>query len=181
MSAGRNRTAQGASHSPGGRRSLIGRLLVASVWLVVATLIFRHIDATAQSASRRGAAEKLGQGWPYPEPAQPGATGFSPDYSRFSGWSARWDIYTNLLWRKTASRSREESEYYEQELSSFRESLSPRDKAKLESAPQLPLIVKRIRSKMLAVPYREPVTGCTLFLVKHDNRLDLAADACADK
>jgi hypothetical protein len=149
-----------------------------SVWVFLGILVFGHCGAQAQSPYKAGAAEKSGRGWPYPEPADRGASGFSPDYSRFTGRNERWDIYVNILWRKIASKSKQEIEYYDEELSNFQQTLPDEDKAKLQSAKQLAPAIEKIRVKALTLPYRELTTGCILFLVKHGNRVDLAADDC---
>jgi hypothetical protein len=129
---------------------------------VLATaLTFNPIGVFAQSAQpKSGAAEKVKKGWPYPEPAQRGATGFSPDYSRYSGSSEQWDIYVNILWRKTGSRTKPEISYYNEELSQFLASLSSDDRARFNAANQLPLLMEQIRASAFVLPYREGTTGC---------------------
>ena len=93
--------------------------------LMTTELIMTTIIAVSQTNSpRMGAAEKamekMGKealAWPYPEPAEPGATGYSPLYSEFTDLSERWDIYINLLWRKTDPRNKGDKEYFDEEIS----------------------------------------------------------------
>jgi hypothetical protein len=136
--------------------------------------------ARAQAAGASvGAAEKAGKGWPYPEPAQRGSTGFSPDYSVFTGAKERWDIYVNILWRKTGSARKFDLDYYDDELAQFIGSVPTTVQANIRSAVHLPLIMEQVRANLLTLPYRDPKTRCLLFMVKHDQRMDMAADDCA--
>jgi hypothetical protein len=131
-----------------------------------------------QATSMLGAAEKAGKGWPYPEPAQRGATGYSPNYSDYGRPSERWDIYVNIVWRKTASRAKADLDYYDYELARFLDSIPPGERGRFKSASQMLLIVEQIRGRALTLPYREPAIDCLLFMVGHSGRNDLAADNC---
>jgi hypothetical protein len=147
--------------------------------LVVTALFFSSHAVCAQTPSPKvGAAEKPGKTWPYPEPAQRGATGYSPDYSEFKEPNERWDVYVNILWRKTIATNKFDVEYYDYELSQFLDSVPPSERAKFKSASGLLMVMKRIRANKLKLPYRDSGTGCALFFVKHDKRADLAADDC---
>jgi hypothetical protein len=132
----------------------------------------------AQASSMIGAAERAGKGWPYPEPAQRGATGYSPDYSSYARPSERWDIYVHILWRKTASRAKADLEYYDYELAQFLDSLSDNERVQFKSAHHLLLMLEQIRSNVIKLPHRDATTSCLLFMVKHSGRSDLAADKC---
>src|SRR4051812_1025231 len=91
----------------------VGRLIS-----IIAVLFLPVSAANGQTPSAlKGAAEKSGKDWPYPEPAVPGATGASPDYADYNQLSERWDIYANLWWRRTASRR--DRDYYDGEIRDF--------------------------------------------------------------
>jgi hypothetical protein len=136
------------------------------------------VDRLAQAQSILGAAEKAGKGWPYPEPAQRGTTGYSPNYSDYGRPSERWDIYVNIVWRKTASRAKADLEYYDYELGQFLDSMPDRERVRFKSAGQMLLVMEQIRGKAITLPYREATTSCLLFMVRHSGRNDLAADNC---
>jgi hypothetical protein len=135
------------------------------------------VVVAAQGSPRTGAAERPGGDWPYPEPAQRGATGYSPDYSAFQAPAARWDIYANILWRRAGTTRGPDVEYYDYELSQFLQTLAPSQRARLQSSG-FATTVARIRAKELTLPYRDPASGCLLFRVKHGTRMDLAANQC---
>ena len=144
---------------------------------VIAVTLFSSLLPGAQTdSSRVGAAEKAGRAWAYPEPAQRGATGYSPDYSKFTKPSERWDIYFNILWRRSVTSNRSDIEYYNDQLSDLMDTM-PASARKSTSA--LPIVIKQIRDGQLRLPYRDATTGCLLFMVKHDKRMDLAADDCS--
>ena len=150
--------------------------------VVIAALIVGSSAVNAQNpAPKAGAAEQAGKGWPYPEPAQRGATGYSPDYAVYTNANERWDIYVHVLWRKTASRSKADLDYYDYEMAQFLDSVPLDQRAKFKAATQLLLVMEQIRGNSIKLPYRDNSTGCLLFSVKHDNRTDLAAGDCARK
>jgi hypothetical protein len=133
----------------------------------------------AQPAPRKGAAERSGKGLAYPEPAVPGATGASPDYSDFTDWNERWDIYVNLLWRKTGSRRNYDRAYFDMEMANFMQSMPSRDRATLVAAgDDLSSLMVQIRANAVSLPYRDSASGCLLFLTRNGGRRDLAADDC---
>ena len=134
--------------------------------------------AVVANAGRVGTAESAAKGWPYPEPAVRGATGFSPDYSLYTRQSERWDIYIHILWRKANTRSKDQLGYYNYELTQFLEQLPATDARKLKSANHLLLLVEQIRAGTLPLPHRDDITGCLFFKVNHNGRIDLAADGC---
>ena len=156
----------------------IARMIAAVIIAVGMALLAATHAVDAQTAPKKGAAERSEKGWPYPEPAQRGATGYSPNYQRYTDPSERWDIYANILWRKTGSRNKDEVEYYNYELSEFLDSLEATHRAKLKAAGHLLLVMRKIRWKAIKLPYRDTKTGCVLFLVDHNGRRDLAADKC---
>jgi hypothetical protein len=143
-----------------------------SVALAIAAVVFVSAAGKAETkAPSVGAAEREGKAWPYPEPAQRGATGYSPDYSEFKRTSERWDIYVNILWRKTGSESQPDPDYYGYELTQFLETLPSADRAKFKGATQLLLVLEQVRAGLIQLPYRDPATGCLLFAVEHDTRI----------
>src|SRR5262245_51184882 len=160
----------------------LARILIMLAPLFIAAgmaLLASTLVVDAQIAPRKGAAESGGTGWPYPEPAQRGATGYSPDYAKYVTPSERWDIYVNILWRKAGSRNKADVEYYAYELSEFLGSIRYDDeRAKLNAALHLIPLIQKIRRGAIKLPYRDARTGCLLFTVGHSGRRDLAADNC---
>jgi hypothetical protein len=143
-----------------------------------AAVLLSALDVTAQTAPQKGAAERSGKGWPYPEPAQRGATGYSPDYALYARPSERWDIYANILWRKAVSRNKADIEYYDYELGQFLDAVPAGERARFSAAGHLLPLIEQIRKNTIKLPYRDTRTGCLLFTVRQSGRSVLAADNC---
>jgi hypothetical protein len=154
--------------------------------LITIELFTTTICASSQANSpRMGAAEKAmergGLPWPYPEPAEPGATGYRPNYSVFEEVSERWDIYINLLWRKTDPRNKVDGKYFDEEISQLMDSMPAEVRRTFASASGLSRLIARIRAKQVSLPYNDPITGCLLFMANRMKRVDLAADNCQSR
>jgi hypothetical protein len=133
-------------------------------------------------ASRRGAAETPDGPWPYPSPAQRGATGYTPDYARFTAAAARTDVIAYILWRATDPKlSREQRKYY---VGEYADLLA---KAGQEQGPEAVRKSVRefsrtiggpIRRGKLKPPFFDELTGCWFFVVQREGRRDLHAGDC---
>ncbi|MFB9265056.1 hypothetical protein ACFFWD_18155 [Bradyrhizobium erythrophlei] len=145
---------------------MTNRLL--AIVLVAAVII--DVSFVRAQTPTEGAAARAGKGWAYPEPASRGATGFSPDYSQFNRLSERWDIYFNILWRKSGTSNRDDIEYYDDQLHDLLETMPPAVRALGIASPAL---MQQIRSGQVKLPYRDAITGCLLFMAKHDKRMIL--------
>ena len=159
-----------------GRVNLIPGSRVAAVIMLGLLLA---APAAAETPRSKGAAELSANSWPYPEPARRGATGYSPNYSDLKTESAIWDVYVNVLWRRSATENADDMVYYGYEILHLLDAAPARLREQMRAA-QLPITVGSIRAHKINLPARDPASGCLLFFVKHQERTDLAADDCSN-
>ncbi|MGO4527004.1 hypothetical protein AB4097_19355 [Microvirga sp. 2MCAF35] len=139
--------------------------------------------ASSNSPPKVGAAEKADGQWPYPEPAQPGATGYVPDYTDYKRPDEQADIEAYLLWRATNPKARKsEAKFWLSEYERFM--AESRGEARKDVQAEfisdfIHHVIGPIRSGHRTPPFFDnDYTDCWIFFINRNGQRDLHAGNC---
>lgn len=152
------------------------------IWLTISALVPTYAEAT-KGPPQRGAAEKADGQWPYPEPAQQGATGYVPNYTEVKRDDEQADIEAYLLWRATNPKARKsEARFWLSEYERFM--AESRSEARKDVQAEfisdfMHHVIGPIRSGHRTPPFFDDgYTECWIFFVTRNGQRDLHAGNC---